>query len=144
MLFLILILVQLALWSFSKPLVFLLANIPACRLQDQLRVNSAQHKSKATTKKQRKVIRGLKKRKDDHNKQTEGVSYGLGQFWTVQFMETVFKSWKNQFRNFKPVFSQFWILWNYRHSNKDNFPGFYSILLIFGVRDLSIFLHSMN
>lgn len=51
-----------------------------CRLQDQLRVNIAQHKSKATTKKRRKVIRGLKKRKDDHNKQTEGVSYGPGQF----------------------------------------------------------------
>ena len=50
------------------------------RLQDQLRVNIAQHKSKATTKKRRKVIRGLKKRKDDHNKQTEGVSYGPGQF----------------------------------------------------------------
>ena len=32
-----------------------------CRLQDQLRVNIAQHKSKATTKKRRKVIRGLKK-----------------------------------------------------------------------------------
>ena len=51
-----------------------------CRLQDQLRVNIAQHKSKATTKKRCKVIRGLKKQKDDHNKQTEGVSYGPGQF----------------------------------------------------------------
>ena len=64
MLFLILILVQLVLLS----KLFQALGIPSgkyteegCRLQDQLRVNIAQHKSKATTKKRRKVIRGLKK-----------------------------------------------------------------------------------
>ena len=51
-----------------------------CRLQDQLRIHTAQHQSKPSTKKRRKVIRGLKKRKDDKTKQKEGVNYGPGQF----------------------------------------------------------------
>ena len=51
-----------------------------CKFQDLQRVHVAQHKSKASTKKRRKVIRGLKKKKDDKNKQKEGVNYGPGQF----------------------------------------------------------------
>lgn len=51
-----------------------------CRLQDQLRIHTAQHQSKPSTKKRRKVIRGLKKRKDDKTKQREGVNYGPRQF----------------------------------------------------------------
>lgn len=50
------------------------------RLQDQLRIHTAQHQSKPSTKKRRKVIRGLKKRKDDKTKQREGVNYGPRQF----------------------------------------------------------------
>ena len=51
-----------------------------CKLLDQLCVDGAEHKSKASTKKRRKVIRGLKKRKEDKNKQREGVNYASGQF----------------------------------------------------------------
>ena len=51
-----------------------------CKLLDQLRVDGAEYKSKASTKKRRKVIRGLKKRKEDKNKQREGVNYASGQF----------------------------------------------------------------
>lgn len=51
-----------------------------CKLQDQLRVDGAEYKNKASTKKRRKVIRGLKKRKDDKNKQREGVNYASGVF----------------------------------------------------------------
>ena len=51
-----------------------------CKLLDQLRVNGAEYKSNASTKKRRKVIRGLKKRKEDKNKQREGVNYASGQF----------------------------------------------------------------
>ena len=51
-----------------------------CKLQDQLRVDGAEYKNKASTKKRRKVIRGLKKRKDDKNKQREGVNYASGEF----------------------------------------------------------------
>ena len=51
-----------------------------CRRQDQLRILTAQHQNKPSTKKRRKVIRGLKKRKDDKTKQKEGVNYGPGQF----------------------------------------------------------------
>ena len=40
-----------------------------CKLLDQLRVDGAEYKSKASTKKRRKVIRGLKKRKEDKNKE---------------------------------------------------------------------------
>ncbi|CAH3046832.1 unnamed protein product, partial [Porites lobata] len=51
-----------------------------CKLQDQLRVDGAEYKNKASTKKRRKVIRGLKKRNDDKNKQREGVNYASGEF----------------------------------------------------------------
>ena len=37
----------------------------SCRLQDQLRVHAAQYKNQASAKTRRKVIRGLKKRKED-------------------------------------------------------------------------------
>ena len=59
--------------------IFQAFNIPpgkyteeGCKLPDQLQV--------ASTKKRRKVIRGLKKRKEDKNKQREGVNYASGQF----------------------------------------------------------------
>ena len=67
--------------------IFQALNIPpgkyteeACKLQDQLRVDGVEYKSKASTKKRRKVIRELKKRKEDKNKQREGVNYAPGQF----------------------------------------------------------------
>ena len=52
----------------------------SCRLQDQLRVHAAQYKNQASAKTRRKVIRGLKKRKEDKKKQTEGLNYAAGQF----------------------------------------------------------------
>ena len=51
-----------------------------CKLLDQLCVDGAEYKSKASTKKRRKVIRGLKERKEDKSKQREGVNYASGQF----------------------------------------------------------------
>ena len=41
-------------------------------------------------------------------------------------------------------FSSCYILRNYEHSSNHNFSWFYSILLIFGVRNLCMFLHAMN
>ena len=66
----------------------------ACRLQDQHRVDIVQLTSKSSTRRRCQVIRALKKEKDDQNKQTKGFNYGPGQFWTVQFLETILKSWK--------------------------------------------------
>lgn len=51
-----------------------------CRQQDQARVHLAQRKSRPDTKKRRKVLRGLRKRKDDKRKEAEGVNYASGQF----------------------------------------------------------------
>ena len=51
-----------------------------CRQQDQVRVHLAQRKSRPDTKKRRKVLRGLRKRKDDKRKEAEGVNYASGQF----------------------------------------------------------------
>ena len=50
-----------------------------CKLLDQLRVDGAEYKSKASTKKRRKVIRGLKKEKRT-KRNKEGVNYSSGQF----------------------------------------------------------------
>jgi hypothetical protein len=47
---------------------------------DKQRVAKANHKNKAEIKKQRKVTRGLKKRKDDKIKEQEGKTYKAGSF----------------------------------------------------------------
>jgi len=51
-----------------------------CKRQDETRVQLAQYKSQVATKKKRKVLRGNKKRKNDKNKQAEGLTYAPGQF----------------------------------------------------------------
>ena len=48
------------------------------------------------------------------------------------------------FSNFKPFFLIIYISRNYEHSSNHNFSWFYSILLIFGVRNLCMFLRAMN
>ncbi|XP_068750970.1 uncharacterized protein [Montipora capricornis] len=48
--------------------------------EDQAGVHLSQRKSLDNTKKRRKVLRGLKKRKDDKRKKAEGVNYASGYF----------------------------------------------------------------
>ena len=47
---------------------------------DAERAYNALYKGEEQNKKQRKVLRGKKKRKEDKNKQSEGVTYATGQF----------------------------------------------------------------
>ena len=47
---------------------------------DKERLNNARYQVKKDNKKRRKVLRGQKKKKDDKKKQTEGLTYGAGQF----------------------------------------------------------------
>lgn len=51
-----------------------------CKQEDQAHVHLSQRKSLDNTKKRRKVLRGLKKRKDDKTKEAEGVNYASGYF----------------------------------------------------------------
>ena len=51
-----------------------------CKQEDQVCVHLSQRKSLDNTKKRRKVLRGLKKRKDDKRKEAEGVNYASGYF----------------------------------------------------------------
>ena len=52
----------------------------ACQAEDKSRVSITQYKSTTQAKKRRKVIRGLKKKKEDKNQQAEGLKYGAGEF----------------------------------------------------------------
>ncbi|CAB3999876.1 Hypothetical predicted protein [Paramuricea clavata] len=52
----------------------------ACHAEDKSRVSLAQYKSTPRAKKRRKLIRGLKKKKEDKNQETEGLKYGAGEF----------------------------------------------------------------
>lgn len=51
-----------------------------CKQEDQARVHLSQRKSLDNTKNRRKVLRGLKKRKDDKRKEADGVNYASGYF----------------------------------------------------------------
>lgn len=48
--------------------------------QKQKRLFHSSYKNKPSSKKKRKIIRGLKKSKDDKNKETEGTLYKAGSF----------------------------------------------------------------
>ena len=52
----------------------------ACQAEDKSCVSLAQHKSSPTAETRRKVIRGLKKKKEDKNQESEGLKYGAGEF----------------------------------------------------------------
>ena len=51
-----------------------------CKMLDAEHAYNALYKGEEQNKKQRKVLRGKKKRKEDKNKQSEGVTYATGQF----------------------------------------------------------------
>ena len=52
----------------------------AGKLEDTSRVSLAEYKSTPIVRKRRKVIRGLKKQKEDKTKDKEGLQYGAGEF----------------------------------------------------------------
>ncbi len=51
-----------------------------CLAEDKSHLSLAQYKSMPKAKKRRKVIGGLKKKKDDKNQEAEGLKYGTGEF----------------------------------------------------------------
>jgi hypothetical protein len=50
------------------------------RKADKQRVKKAEHRNTPAIRKRRKILRGQKKKKDDKNKETEGITYEPGAF----------------------------------------------------------------